>query len=415
MINEKFIQFVWQHKLFDTSRLQTVQGEAIQIIKQGSLNTFDGPDFSDANIKIGNLEWFGTVEIHIKDFDWYKHGHQNDAKYRNVILHVVWDLNDEEAVPKDIPCLILEKYVSSSVRDKYENLVKSKESMPCKPYLANVSNAEKSFTLQEMAQKRLARKSEVLIGKLKELSGDWHSMLFYLFAMALGKKANREAMQEFAQHLDFKLLLKHRDNSISIEAMVFGVAGLLDEDSEDDYLQKLKKEFEFLKAKYSLKIINKDLWNFAKVRGSSKPHLSLAMLTALVDFVFKMDNIKQLRVDFFENLKLTSYWQDHYRFGQKSKTSNRISKDLIHHFQINVVVPYLVLLGKYYSDYSYQIQAQNLLKTLPKEQNSIVSKFLELDFLVENSFDSQGTIELNNEYCNHKMCLDCHIGRELLK
>ncbi|MEI9934286.1 MAG: DUF2851 family protein [Ferruginibacter sp.] len=70
--------------------LITVEGESLQVIHTGNLNTNQGPDFSAAKIKIGNTTWAGNIELHIHSSDWKKHQHDNDKNYKNVILHVVW-------------------------------------------------------------------------------------------------------------------------------------------------------------------------------------------------------------------------------------------------------------------------------------------------------------------------------------
>jgi hypothetical protein len=399
--------------LFDVTRLQTAQNEQITIKKQGFLNTYDGPDFSDANVKIGDLDWHGTVEIHIKDTDWLKHGHQNDGKYKNVILHVVWEVQNQEAIPKDIPCLILKNFVSPTIIEKYEQLVLSKESLPCQNSLASCIDLDKIYALEEQAFGRMKRKNEVFYEQLKAFEFDWRQLFFYLFALALGKKVNKYAMEQVAKNLDFKILFKHRDEPILIESMVFGVAGML-EQGEGSYFDELKREFQFLKAKYSLKSIPFGVWNFSKVRGSAKPHLSLAILSSLVQELFHNQDVKLIDEHFLTNLKLSEYWQKNYQFDLASKTKNTISEELKNLLKINVIVPYLSLLGKYYDDESYFYRAQTILESLKPEQNSIIESFEKFGFKIENAFLSQGAIELKNEYCSQKRCLECHVGKKII-
>ena len=90
-ITEKLLQFIWQFQYFDKSELSTTTEDTLQIIAAGQLNTNQGPDFSNAKIKIGKTTWAGAVELHIKTSDWNRHNHQTDKNYKNVILHVVWE------------------------------------------------------------------------------------------------------------------------------------------------------------------------------------------------------------------------------------------------------------------------------------------------------------------------------------
>ena len=89
-MTERLLQYIWQFQYFNHNDLVTDEGESLQIIHPGSLNTNQGPDFTDAKIKIENTVWAGSIEIHINTSDWKNHKHSDDKNYKNVILHVVW-------------------------------------------------------------------------------------------------------------------------------------------------------------------------------------------------------------------------------------------------------------------------------------------------------------------------------------
>src|SRR5690242_827513 len=91
MIKETFLHFVWKLQYFHKQNFLTSQNEKIQILHPGILNTDSGPDYTNARLKIGDIEWYGNVEIHVNASDWNLHHHQNDEAYDNVILHVVWN------------------------------------------------------------------------------------------------------------------------------------------------------------------------------------------------------------------------------------------------------------------------------------------------------------------------------------
>ena len=95
MFKEDFLHYIWKFKRFKTQHLVTTNGETIQIIKVGIHNQDSGPDFFNAQLKIGNTTWAGNVEIHLKSSDWNAHLHQKDKAYDNVILHVVYEDNAE--------------------------------------------------------------------------------------------------------------------------------------------------------------------------------------------------------------------------------------------------------------------------------------------------------------------------------
>src|SRR5690242_16331777 len=81
---EKLLQYIWQFQYFNKSELQTTIGEKLQIIVPGKLNSNQGPDFTNAQIKIDNTTLVGSIELHLKASQWNEHGHNNDANYKNV-------------------------------------------------------------------------------------------------------------------------------------------------------------------------------------------------------------------------------------------------------------------------------------------------------------------------------------------
>ncbi len=98
-MNERLLQYIWQFQYFNKSELITVEGELLQVIHAGNLNTNQGPDFSAAKIKIGNTIWAGNIELHIHSSDWKKHQHDDDKNYKNVILHIVWQHDIDLQLP----------------------------------------------------------------------------------------------------------------------------------------------------------------------------------------------------------------------------------------------------------------------------------------------------------------------------
>ena len=92
---EQLLHYVWKHKIFPLKMLQTTIGEPVEVIDAGLPNTNAGPDFFNAKLKIGGTHWVGNVEIHTLSSDWLKHGHDKDAAYNNVILHVAETIDCE--------------------------------------------------------------------------------------------------------------------------------------------------------------------------------------------------------------------------------------------------------------------------------------------------------------------------------
>ena len=58
---ESELHFIWMNRLF---RQVTLEGEPIEVLDVGELNSHDGPDFALSRVRVGHIEWAGSVEIH---------------------------------------------------------------------------------------------------------------------------------------------------------------------------------------------------------------------------------------------------------------------------------------------------------------------------------------------------------------
>ena len=83
-MTERLLQYIWQFKYYHSNHFISTDGDPIQVIHPGLLNTGQGPDFASAKIKVGNTIWVGSVELHIKSADWQLHKHSLDPNYKFV-------------------------------------------------------------------------------------------------------------------------------------------------------------------------------------------------------------------------------------------------------------------------------------------------------------------------------------------
>lgn len=85
---EKLLHYIWKHRILPLAELQTTDGRSVEVIDPGLHNMHAGPDFFNAKVRIDGVMWVGNVEIHERSADWFLHGHDTDAAYNNVVLHV---------------------------------------------------------------------------------------------------------------------------------------------------------------------------------------------------------------------------------------------------------------------------------------------------------------------------------------
>src|SRR5688572_29905985 len=130
-MKESVLQYVWQFRRYNASGLTTTTGLPITVIHPGKLNTDSGPDFLNAKIRIGDVEWRGHVEIHIRSSEWLQHGHHHDRKYDNVILHVVYEDDLAGGLEKNVPVLELSARVSLKLLRTYRQWQNDHATIPC--------------------------------------------------------------------------------------------------------------------------------------------------------------------------------------------------------------------------------------------------------------------------------------------
>ena len=422
-MKEDFLHYLWQYQKFDKSGLVTVAGDPLSISSPGFYNTDAGPDFLEGYVRIGTIDWFGQIEIHLKSSDWYRHAHEVDPAYQNVILHVVWE-HDREVLNVDgrpIPTLELQHITASVLRKSYKSLLENTGVIPCESHFAEVAAIKKLTMLERTLMQRLERKSLMVSELLTVNNQDLEETAYQLLMGNFGFKLNNEAFLKLAKAVPFRLLKKYSNNSIQIEALLFGMAGFL-EDTEDDYAQKLKKEFKFLSVKHGLtdKIMVAAEWKFMRTRPSNFPTVRLSQLAAFLgdrESIFSSltgtDSPKLLEK--YLRVEPSEYWKEHYHFGRKSGARQKgMGKSSSQNLIVNTAVPLLVAYATYLDDRDHLEKAISLLEEIPAEKNRITEIWQSLHMEMKTMADSQGGIELYNEFCRRKKCTACAVGVSIL-
>lgn len=422
-MKEDFLHYLWRLKRFDFNNLQTTEGEAIQIQNSGEHNHHSGPDFLNARIKIGNTLWAGNVEIHLKSSDWLLHKHQNDRAYDNVILHVV--LEDDRpifrATGERLPCLELKKRVPPKLSKIYLKLLNNEYWIPCQHHFFEVGEMTKNLCLDRLLVDRLEEKTEAIKRSLSQNRNNWEETFYQILARNFGVKVNAEPFELLAKSLPLLILAKHKNNLFQIEALLFGQAGLLENEFEEAYPTRLKTEYLFLKKKHSLSPIATEGWRFLRLRPANFPTIRIAQFATLIFqslhlFSKILDARNRDEIEKLFEVKLSDYWLTHYVFDKKSVKRNKtLGKNTVHLLLINTIVPFLFLYGKMKGEESIKDKALKLLEEVPPERNSTISKWNELGMLPKSAYQTQALLQLKNNYCKHKQCLNCSIGDSILK
>lgn len=421
-LKEDFLHFVWKNGLFHHGNLQLTNGETIEIVQRGHHNHDAGPDFEGARIRSNGLEWVGNVEIHRYAADWYAHQHQDNPNYDNVILHVVYE-NNKEVMRSDnsvIPCLELKGRIKPEVIHRYQYLTDHPDDIACASGFDEINRMVRLQTLDRMIIDRLEEKSSAILQLVAENGGDWRETSYQLIAQALGYKVNSEEMKQLAQKVPYKILCKHRDHLIQLEALLFGGAAMIPDSIEDEYTTVLYKEFNFLKGKYGLSSMEPQVWKFSKMRPANFPTIRIAQLSALVhqfDDLYAtftaLPDIEEFNM--LLSIEQSNYWQQHTHFGSKSKERfQSLGQETKNRILINVVVPLIFASGVHFNKQELKDRAISFLEKLPAEVNKVTKKWKYLELSVQSALDSQACIQLMNQYCQKRRCLECNIGMDIL-
>ena len=418
--NENLLQFIWEHQLFKPQDLTTINGENVHVIKQGVLNKNSGPDFLNAQLKIGENTFYGAIEIHVNEQDWYNHNHHLDKAYNSVVLHVCFSAN-KQVKREDgtiTPTVFLKNRIENKHLARYAKLLKEKQFIPCENQIDNIKQLDFNLWLDRMLAERIELKYLVLKDELIRTENDWNQTLYFSVLRTFGMPVNTFSFEELAHNLSYHLLSKHTDSLFQLEALLFGVAGLLSEDKEIEYYKKLKSEYLFLKLKYDLNEINTSI-KMGRMRPMNLPTIRLAQFASLIYHVknwLQVIDELQNSESFYSILKfnISTFWQNHYSFNSTSIQRNKpISKVFANHLLLNAIVPFKFLYSKN-KGYPSPEQSLELLHTIPSEKNSVLSQWKKLGVGSNSAYNSQALLHLYKRYCKEKLCLQCNIGKKLL-
>jgi hypothetical protein len=419
--NEDLLQFIWEHQLFDSGGLQTIDGEIIAILKQGLLNKNSGPDFENAKITIGETEFYGAIEIHLDSTDWNAHGHTQDTAYNQVILHVCYNANAnvKRQDGSEIPTVELNHRINKSALLSYQNLMQEQAFVPCAKLLPSLDSFTIATWVERMLVERMEERCDTFKYYQEKTNGNWNQTFYTAVVRAFGMPINKEAFEDIAFALPFEIIHRHSESLFQLEALFFGTTGLLHELKEiDSYVEGLQNEYAFLSAKYGLSPISSQL-KFGRMRPMSLPSVKLAQLAALwhhspnlVANVIELPKLEVIR----NNLKFetSDYWKTHYSLYKTSASvSKQLSATAIQLLLLNAIIPFSFYYQKSKNDGNTE-KALNYLTELKSEKNSIILEWQKLGVEVNDAFSSQGVLHLYKYYCSKKMCLSCNIGRKIL-
>jgi hypothetical protein len=424
-MKEEFLHYLWKYGLYDPVKLCDYDGNRIYVIHPGQYNRDSGPDFFNARISIAGTEWAGNVEIHTRSSHFDNHGHQCDPSFDNVILHVVSEKDKRVFNSRGEELLTIELEFDPGLFERYVSLVNNPYIIACQDYIKKLDNIFVRHWLNALVIERIQNKSELILKIFYETGNDWEETFYRLLTRYFGFRVNTEPFEMLATSLPFRIIRKHADNRFQVEALLFGTAGMLEEGLfrealSDDYYIALIKEYRILSVKYSLKPIHGWLWKFSRLRPANFPTVRLSQLAAMLSVagglfseVLETTETEQLKKVF--EVTASHYWDDHFVFGKKSRNiSKSTGSQAADIFLINAVIPVIFVFGQSRDRQDICERALAFLENIEAEVNTITEEWKTAGIGPESAFYSQALIQLRNDYCKKRRCLDCRIGSKLI-
>lgn len=415
MFYEQQLQQYWLHNAIFLEGLTTISGEPLRVIHPGFLNLHQGPDFTNARIKIGDVVWVGKIEVHIRASDWLKHFHHVDSNYQSIILHVVWtnDLPEFDISPVVELSRFLDKELLFNKNDNHQ--VSALNCSRERFIEIDVSNYEELWGL---GLKRLSGRKDKVLQYLSENKNDFSAALWYLVFRAFGRATNADFFEALFNSIPIHYLRLYGFDSMKIEALLFGQAGLLHDKFEDDYPRQLNQEYLLLKSRHNLKSVLGSI-KFLRMRPRNFPTIRIAQLSAfyqkhmaLVKVLLAIDEIEEV-LQLFDVVH-HRYWKNHYLFDRLSVDQfKEIGYGLRQQIILNAFIPFLMAYGEYHRQDNQVQKAISWMTKLKPEQNSIISEFSKIGFCSSSVIETQSLLELYASSCIYSRCSECIRGKLL--
>lgn len=465
-LTEKHLRAVWYDLRFERRGLKLTDGRKISVIHPGEWNTGEGPDFTGARIKIEDVPVCGDAELHLRASDWVRHGHHENEKYNQVVLHVVLvnDLKqDHPQTQKGDPIVQLE--LQDALTQEFGVHLTSL-TLEDYPYRSNVLLGQCGKALGFPEKQFLERSA--FVEQLIKAAGDGRILLkgqkpqFINFASGhsalkpleeldtelykkimegLGYVQNKQPMMQLAQRVPYSFLkravqkLSGEQRIFRFQAILFGAGGLLPDTAQSldqetqDFVQLLWSEWDLFRS--AIQPMKKSDWTFHGVRPNNFPTRRLAGLSHFLnqnmdEGIFKTalaivqgwkrENLKPVDLVWQTKKMLFQsgwgYFGLRASFGSKkfSKACALIGEDRSLAIWVNSFLPLLTAWSREQNERLLEEQLYRVWEQIPVLDKNKISKTMLLRFLgaagdsfeVKKEKTQQGLIQIFQDFCDTK-------------
>lgn len=379
---EELFQWIWQHLEFDCSQLKTACEKSLHIVNTGEWNYGAGPDFLGAHLRINERDWFGSVEIHKKAIEWFKHKHHQDENFNSVVLHVVYEDDQKESVETQDGHKPFTLELKPCLTKKMHRLLEAKQQNG----IACADNV--SFINQEAFEKQVeSAHREYLEYKIEELlefydpslplSTAWKNCLIAGVYKTLGIPANKNQMAGLAQKI------VQKDFS----------------ENDSSFLKEVQE--------IAFEIHNKFEWVHTGMRPASRPKPRVKQAAALHQSILQM-----IFQDFFKNSPHHSWNQ----ITENVESSLLPGKSRLNLIKQIVYLPALCLLGDLLHSTSLKRSASEIWRSSSQNVPQEMKKpFRKAGFELNEATNVIGLAHQYKRYCTEKNCHRCEVFKKAIR
>lgn len=301
-----------------------------------------------------------------------------------------------------------------------ERLRAGASTVACGSYLASLDALHRAEIYNTLGYERLTRKNNDIRRFYEECGNDWQQTTYLMLLRTIGTPENKEPFTTLARTVPYAAILRERLVQQNIEAMLVGASGLLDIYPHDEYILALRRNFEYLSAKYGIVPMHTSEWRLTNIRPNNFPILRMSQIASFLTSTREvMDRLFACRSgrDVYElfSAEASPYWLKHYIPGKESPAvTKRIGHMKSNLLAINLVSQMQFAYGSYVEREALRTSALSLLENTDPEDNSIIKPWRQYGVAPQSAFDSQALLQLSNEYCRRRRCHECPVGRRIV-
>ena len=441
-ISERLVQCIWYDQRLQPAPLQTADGRPVEIVFPGWWNLEAGPDFRNATVRLDGITTLtGDVEIHLRADDWFRHGHDGDPRYNNVILHVVlWgDANDRPTTTRagdTIRQLVVQHQLAAPLETLSDEIEldsypygAGKHGRDCAHVVTSLSPATIQSLLDAAGDERFAVKTRRFARWIHRTGAA--QACYEGWMEALGFKANKTPFRTLAQRLPLTELLANRAD---MGALLFGVANLLPtarsaarDAAGGLYLKRLWRGWWKRRPEFLERVLPPDFWKQTGIRPANHPQRRIGAAVALLkkhpDLLATMTGAVESGGDPLKVLLRLrdEFWQYHYTLSSRPQRDaiELIGENRAQEIVANAVLPCIAAVAEINDERDLAAKAKACYDALPAAPSNSVLRLVGQQLFghsitaaadIKTARRQHGLLQIFQDFClnDKSACAQCH-------